>query len=131
MLVCSAFRARFMAATKRDISGVFDAELEGRRTHQAAVLDNVFHLSHKGITFVTDTFMPEWTEVGVEMRMPGKGARRDQPISCRGVVVQCLRREQGKGFEVALIFLDLPKRAQAQLSFTPMTSNPLSISITR
>ena len=120
-----------MAATRKDLSGVFDAELKGRRTRQAAVLDNVFHLSHKGITFVTDTFMPEWTEVGVEMRMPGKGARRDQPISCRGVVVQCSRREQGKGFEVALIFLDLPKRAQAQLSFTPMTSNPLSISITR
>ena len=120
-----------MAATKRDVSGVFDVELKGRRTRQAAVLDNVFHLSHKGITFVTDTYMPEWTEVGVEMRMPNKGARRDQSISCRGVVVQCARREQGKGFEVALVFLDLPKRAQAQLSLTPPDRNPLSILISR
>ena len=116
-----------MAATRRDLSGVFDAELKGRRTRQAAVLDNVFHLSHKGMTFVTDTYMPEWTEVGVEMRMP----RRDQPISCRGVVVQCARREQGKGFEVALVFLDLPKRAQSQLIIPQTTMNPLSISITR
>lgn len=120
-----------MAATKRDISGAFDAELKDRRPRQAAVLDNVFHLSHKGITFVTDTFMPEWTEVGVEMRVPNLGARRDQSISCRGVVVQCARREQGKGFDVALVFLDLPKRAQAQLSLTPLSPSPLSISISR
>ncbi len=120
-----------MAATKKDVSGVFDAELKGRRTRQAAVLDNVFHLSHKGITFVTDTYVAEWTEGGVEMRMPNKGARRDQPISCRGVVVQCARREQGKGFEVALVFLDLPKRAHAQLSLTAPDRNPLSISISR
>lgn len=120
-----------MAVTKRDVSGVFDAELKGRRTRQAAVLDNVFHLSHKGITFVTDTFMPEWTEVGVEMRMPNQGARKDQPISCRGVVVQCTRRVQGKGFEVALVFLDLPKRAQAQLCLPPTGPSPLSISISR
>ena len=120
-----------MAATKRDISGAFDADLKGRHMRQAAILDNVFHLSHKGITFVTDTFMPEWTEVGVEMRMPSQGARRDQPISCRGVVVQCARCEQGKGFEVALVFLDLTKRAQAQLCLTPPPLSPLSISISR
>ena len=120
-----------MAATKRDISGAFDSELKSRRARPAAVLDNVFHLSHKGITFVTDTFLPEWTEVGVEMRMPGTGARRDQPISCRGVVVQCARREQGKGFEVALVFVDLSKRAQAQLSPAPARLSPLSISISR
>ena len=120
-----------MGVTKRDFSGVFDAELKSGRARRAAVLDNVFHLSHKGITFVTDTFMPEWTEVGVEMRMPSKGTRRDQPISCRGVVVQCARRMQGKGFEVALVFLDLPKRAQAQINVTPPHLSPLSISISR
>jgi hypothetical protein len=120
-----------MGATKRDVSGVFDAELRSGRTRKAAVLDNVFHLSHKGITFVTDTFMPEWTEVGVEMRMPSKGARRDHQINCRGVVVQCARREQGQGFEVALIFLDLTKRAQNELCLTPADMNPLSISISR
>jgi hypothetical protein len=120
-----------MAATKRDVSGAFDAELKGRRTRQAAVLDNVFHLSHKGITFLTDTYMPEWMEVGVEMRMPTEGVRKEQPISCRGVVVQCARREQGKGFEVAVMFLDLPKRAQVQLGVPLPGSSPLNISISR
>jgi|SRR5579871_1349097 len=126
-----------MGATKRDISGVFDADLKGSR---AAVLDKVFKLSAKGMTFVTDTFMPEWMEVGIEMRLPrGNGdlvkskTRGDQhmDIGCRGVVVQCARREQGKGFEVVLMFLDLPKRAQAQLTAAPSAVAPLSISIGR
>jgi len=116
---------------KRDVSGVFDAELKRSRTRKAAVLDSVFHLSHKGITFVSETCLPEWTEVGVEMRMPAKGTRKDRAINCRGVVVQCARRHSGKGFEVALLFLDLPKSAQVRLGVPEATLNPSSISIAR
>jgi hypothetical protein len=68
------------------------------------------------------------------MRLPNKAARRDQQIMCRGVVVQCTRREQGNGFEVSLLFLDLPKRAQSQLSVIPPSVSPVSpvsISISR
>jgi hypothetical protein len=122
-----------MAATKKDVSGVFDAELKTKRPRKAAVLDNIFRLGPKGLTFVTDTYLPEWTEVGVEMRLPKPGARRNQAIEidCRGVVVQCTRRQQGKGFEVALLFLDLPERLQAQLTATPPSVPPQSISISR
>jgi hypothetical protein len=122
-----------MGVTKRDISGIFDAELKSKRPRKAAVLDKVFDLTPKGITFLTDTFINEWTEVGVEMRLPAMYARKDQQIDidCRGVVVQCAKREQGKGFKVVLLFLDLPKRAQAQLAVPPSAVAPLSISISR
>ena len=120
-----------MGATRKDLSGVFDADLQGRRPRRAAILDRSFQLTHKGITFATDTFMPEWTEVGVEMRLPNKGARKDSPIACRGVVVQCARREQGKGFEVALLFLDLPRKARDQINVMPSAVDSLSISISR
>jgi hypothetical protein len=122
-----------MGVTKRDVSGVFDAELKSKRPRKAAVLDKVFNLSPKGITFLTDTFINEWTEVGVEMRVPATSPRKDQQIDidCRGVVVQCVKREQGKGFKVVLLFLDLPKRAQAQLAVAPSAVAPLSISISR
>jgi len=120
-----------MASTKRDLSGVFDAELKGARGRRAAVLDNSFQLTHKGITFVTDTFMPEWTEVGVEMRLPNKGARREEAIVCRGVVVQCTRNERGKGFQVVLMFLDLSKKARDQINVIPDAVDSLSISISR
>ena len=119
-------------ATRRDVSGIFDAELQGNRSRKAAVLDKVFSLSPKGITFLTDTYLPEWTEVGVEMRLPQLGAKRDDSVNidCRGVVVQCARRERGK-FEVVVMFLDLPKRAQTHISTAPPTLPPLSISIAR
>ena len=122
-----------MGATRRDVSGVFVNELEDKHSRKAAVLDRAFNLTPKGMTFVTDTFMPEWMEVGVEMRLPvAGGARRDYTdIDCRGVVVQCERRAQGKGFEVVLMFLDLPKRARAQLSAAPSGVAPMSISISR
>ena len=122
-----------MAATKRDVSGVFDAELKSsaQRKGKAAALDSVFQLSHKGVTFVSETCLPEWTEVGVEMRVPVKGARKDQSINCRGVVVQCERQQQGKGFAVALMFLDLPKRDQAILDVPPVALSPSCVSIAR
>ena len=122
-----------MGATRRDVSGVFDAELKGSRKRRAAVLDDDFHLTHKGMTFVTGKYLPKWMEVGVEMRLPNRGARRDlyTDIDCRGVVVQCAKRAQGKGFEVVLMFLDLAKRAQAQLIAAPSAVAPLSISISR
>ena len=118
-------------AAKRDVSGVFEAELKHSHVAKAAGLDSVFHLSHKGITFVSDTCLPAWTEVGVEMRMPASGARKDRSINCRGVVVQCARRQRGKGFDVALIFLDLPKRAQVRLDAPTAAFSPSRISIAR
>jgi hypothetical protein len=120
-----------MASAKRDLSGVFDADLKSARARKSAILDQVQHLSHKGMTFVSDTFIPEWTEVGVEMRMPVTGARRDQSITCRGVVVQSARRQSGKGFDVALVFVDLPKRAQSQLDIPSVAQTNMSISIAR
>src|SRR5258706_6843455 len=85
-----------MGVTKRDVSGIFDAELKSKRSHKAAVLDKVFDLSPKGITFLTDTFMNEWTEVGVEMRLPRPAAGKKQriDIDCRRLLVQYARPQQ-------------------------------------
>jgi hypothetical protein len=118
-----------MAITRRDRSGIFDADLMPRRTRQAAVLDRVFQLSPKGITFVTSQFLPEWTEVGVQIRMPGD--LNNQPVDCRGVIVQCTQRQEGDGFEVALLFLDLPQRIQKHLRDSTPDAHPLHISVAR
>jgi hypothetical protein len=120
-----------VGVAKKDLSGVFDADLRGARTRQAAVMDHSFHVDHNGFTFISDTPLAEWTEVGVEIHLPQRAARRDHFINCRAVVVQCARREQARGFAVALLFLDLPKRAQLQLDVLPAARGPLSISIAR
>jgi len=121
-----------MPSTRRDVSGVFDTELRGsQETQKAAILDQSFHVNRKGITFVSDKPLTEWSEVGVQMKVPRRGAQRDQAIACRAVVVQCSPRTRNKGFEVALLFLDLPRRAQTSLDVLPAAHSPLSISISR
>ncbi len=111
-----------MGATKHDLSGVFDAELRGKRARKSTTLDTAFYLNHKGITFISDRAILEWTEVGVELRVP-------QKITCRAVVVECTRCAIEQGFKITLLFLDLPKRAQAQLNIPLTGASPSSISI--
>lgn len=120
-----------MAAAKRDASGVFDKELKNTRTRRALSQDTSAQLSHNGMTFISDTHLPEWTEVGVEMHMPGKDPLQRQTVNCRGVVVECERRGSGMGFEVALLFVDVPKNTQQLLDIPRMRPSSFSISITR
>ena len=118
-------------AAKRDVSGIFEAELKRSPARKAAVLDSAFHLSQTGITFFTETRLPEWTEIGVELQLPDTAGLKDRNISCRGVVVQCVRRLHGKGFEVSLTFLDLPKNVQLRLALPTAMVNLAHISIAR
>jgi hypothetical protein len=117
-----------MGASKREDAVVATAEDSNPRPHTTAVANQVVHLGPKGLTFATDQYVPEWTEVGVEMRLPSNGPRKDQQIDCRGVVVQCARRQAGRGFEVSLLFLDLPKKAHPHLNGH---ATPLHVSISR
>ena len=118
-------------AAKRDVSGVFEAELKLSPARKAAVLDSVSHLSHKGISFVSETCLPAWTEVGVELQMPATAVAQDHSVNCRGVVVDCARQQNGKGYKVAMIFLDLPEHLQVRLAVPATPLNPSRISITR
>lgn len=120
-----------MGVTKKDTSGVFNTELTAQRRARPAVLDQVSHLSSKGITFQTNKHLPEWTEVDVQVRLPQAGGRSNRPVDCRGVVVQCSRRLSGRGFNVSLLFLDFPKRAVARLATAPGAALPTHISIAR
>lgn len=120
-----------MGATRRDVSGVFDAELRRPRTQRVSVLPKNFHLNHHGITFVSDTPLPVWTEVVADIRLPALGGGQEPPITCRAVVVQCDRRAPGRGFTVALLFFDLPKNEQLRLDFLPVTHNSASVSLSR
>lgn len=113
-----------MAVTKRDLSGVFDAQLQRNPQHKSTVLDSAFYLDHKGITFISDRAVPEWTEVGIELRIP-------QKITCRAVVVECARCAVEHGYKITLLFLDLPKRARSQLNLPLAGASAACISILR
>ncbi len=104
-----------MAATKRDASGTFDAALAGKAGKHAAVAAAPLQLNHNGITFVSTHAFPEWTELDVQMRLPQNRLHKASSVTCHGVVVQCAKRPLAAGYEVSLLFLDLPKHAHPQL----------------
>jgi len=113
-----------MSVAKRDGSGVFDADLQSKPHRKSAALDTTFYLNHKGITFLSDVAVPEWTEVGVELRIP-------QKITCRAVVVECTRCAVERGYKITLLFLDLPKRAAARVDGSVAVAHAASVSISR
>lgn len=118
-------------AAKRDVSGVFDAELKRAHGRKTVVFDSAFHLSQTGITFITENRLREWTEIDVALRFPTAAGHKDRTLSCRGVVVQCLHRLHGKGFEVSVVFLDLPKNIQLRSAIPTATVNLAHLSIGR
>ena len=72
-----------------------------------------FQIRKNGIEFQSSTSIPEWTEMTVELETSAKG----QNVRCTGVVVSCAgNRHSGDRGQVALLFTDLSKQAQGQLS---------------
>jgi hypothetical protein len=105
-----------MGVTKRDLSGIFNDALQVNR---------------RGMMFVSDQFVPEWTEMNVQMQVPAAGAKKQRDIHCRAAVVQCEKRSRGKGYQVALLFLDLPKRDEETLELMRPGIKGSRISISR
>jgi len=101
-----------MSSAKTDSSGIFDSVALQLGTKKATIYDNSFQLSPNGVTFKTDTSLPAWTEVDMELRLPvDKSASKRttgrhktsaaQKIGCRGVVVQS-EKEKKSGPRAAL-----------------------------
>lgn len=120
-----------MAVTKRDASGTFDAALAGKPSKQAAVASAPLQLNHNGITFVSARPVPEWTELDVQMRLPQNHLHKASSVTCHGVVVQCTKRPFAAGYEVSLLFLDLPEHAHPQLDLRAPQPAAASIWISR
>ncbi len=119
-----------MGATTRDLSGVFAVPACPRGVPHAVSHDPGLQIGPRGMTFVSSHFLPEWTEVDVELRLPGEPAQKP-PIDCHGVIVQCQPRLEGSGYDVSLLFLDLPARARSLLAATHPSRTPPVISIAR
>ena len=70
-----------------------------------------YQIRKNGIEFQSSTSFPEWTEVTVELETSARG----QNVRCTGVVVSCAGNRHS-GYQVALLFTDLSKQAQVQLT---------------
>lgn len=66
------------------------------------------------MTFHSERRLAPWTEVEVEVEAPGDGQKR-RTIRCAGIVVQCEPSHRHAGYDITLLFLELNKRALADL----------------
>jgi hypothetical protein len=114
-----------MGLTKRDFSGVFETELTAKHARKSAALTDSLHLNHNGVSFISDCPITEWTELRVQFRLPPKASL----ITCRAVVVECTPRPGTDGYDISLLFLNLPKCAYSPLDIR--SSNSTSIWISR
>lgn len=69
-----------------------------------------FRIRKNGIEFTTDNEIPVWTEMTVDLQLPGTKA-----FSCTGVVVACSGNRH-MGYSVSLLFTGLSESAQQRLN---------------
>jgi hypothetical protein len=69
-----------------------------------------FHIRKNGIEFSSETPVPMWTEMTVELQLPGT-----REFSCSGVVVACTGNRH-LGYNVSLVFTNVSKQAQERLN---------------
>ena len=104
-----------MKAAKADRSGTFDHITLNLAQAPTVVRPNGFHLSPRGMTFHSERRLAPWTEVEVEVEAPADGQKR-RTIRCSGIVVQCETSTRRAGYDITLLFVELNKRAMADLA---------------
>ena len=69
-----------------------------------------FRIRKNGIEFKTDKEVAMWTEMTVDLQLPGT-----KSFTCGGVVVACTGNRH-LGYNVSLVFTSLSKQAQERLN---------------
>jgi hypothetical protein len=69
-----------------------------------------FRIRKNGIEFKADKEVPMWTEMTVDLQLPGT-----KSFSCSGVVVACTGNRHA-GYNVSLVFTSVSKQAQERLN---------------
>lgn len=69
-----------------------------------------FYIRKNGIEFTSQHEIPVWTEMTVELELPGTSS-----FTCSGVVVACAGSRHS-GFSVSLLFTGLSESAQQRLN---------------
>ncbi|HEY4415133.1 MAG TPA: PilZ domain-containing protein [Verrucomicrobiae bacterium] len=73
---------------------------------------------HKsGIEFRSPTPFTEWAEMTVSLQSPADGSQ----LSCTGVIIACVGSKH-TGYHVSMIFTDMTREAQEQLSTMAQSS---------
>jgi len=81
------------------------------RQSQLTLPADSFVIHRGGIEFRSETSFPKWVEMTVTLQSPQDGG----VVNCSGVVVDCAGNRHA-GYHVSMVFTDLTKREESQLS---------------
>lgn len=100
-----------MSASKLSQSDIFNP-LAVQNSKAVLSLDSkAFRIRKNGIEFKTADPLAAWTEMTVQLQMPGD----QKKVNCSGVVVAC-NGNRHSGYIVSLLFTSLSKQSQARLN---------------
>ena len=100
-----------MSTSKLDTSGAFETSAPLESPTDLTIPTDDIRIHKNGITFLSPTEFPSWTEMTVDLESPGDGRK----VQCTGVVVAC-DGNRLSGFSVSMVFMNLSRQSQERLS---------------
>jgi hypothetical protein len=100
-----------MSARTIKSSDAFQPVTVKSRETVMSLSSDTFQLRKNGIEFQSQASIPEWTEMTVDLEVPGETRR----VHCNGIVVAC-NGNRHAGYKITMLFTGLSKQAEARLS---------------
>jgi len=101
---------KLMSARKVGNTDLFKGVTLQARSTSLTLTAGDIRIRKNGMEFRSNTTIPVWTEVTVELQSP----LESKTIDCTGVVVACTGNRHA-GFVVSMVFTHLSRQAQARL----------------
>lgn len=100
-----------MSASKLGNNHLFQPVTVQAQTTRLNLPANAVRIHKGGIEFHTDTAIPAWTEMTIDLQTP----LSPKKFHCTGVVVACSGNRH-TGYRVSMVFTGLSRQAQARLN---------------
>src|SRR5688572_8262935 len=107
---CDTFTVAFMSASKLDTSVQQQVSPTSPIT-RLTLPANTVRFRRNGIEFRSDSPLPQWTEMTVDLESPRDGKK----LRCNGVVVACTGSRHS-GYCLSMIFTGLSRQSQERLN---------------
>jgi len=94
---------------RQELDAFISRKLSPSSRKNEAIMTGVADLSANGIFCKSDTYIPTFREVEINVIIPDQASSRSRSkgIRCSGVVVKCEKEKAGERYEVALYFTDI------------------------
>jgi hypothetical protein len=100
-----------MSTSKLDTSGIFQQPKISTSQTRLSLPASAIRFRKNGIEFRTDSPIPAWTEMTVDLQSPTDGKK----VHCTGVVVDCSGNRHA-GYLVSMVFMNMSRQSQERFN---------------